>query len=91
MDNNNTDSEKEIKEANLSFYRDGYSIAAKEITGFDELTPLFKAMQNQYMAISKLTQSFAQRVHRENKPIKCEKDEKEEEDEKAASEKEGRG
>ncbi len=65
--------DKEDKQANLSFYQDGYSIAANTITDFESLTPLFKGMQEQYIAVSKLTQSFAQRVHRENKPIRCEK------------------
>ncbi len=66
-------SEKKDKEANISFYKDGYSIAANSITDFGSLTPLFKGMQEQYTAVSKLTQSFAQRVHREKRPIQCEK------------------
>ncbi len=73
MGNNKAEDEKEIKEGNLSFYRDGYGIASRDITDFKSLTPLFEAMQEQYTAISKLTQSFAIRVHRENKPINCEK------------------
>ncbi|SMO52309.1 Putative zinc-or iron-chelating domain-containing protein [Saccharicrinis carchari] len=61
------------KENNLSFYRDGYTIAATRITDFSSLTPLFKAMQELYTAISILTQSFGQRTHRQNKPIACKK------------------
>ena len=64
---------KHEKENNLTFFKDGYTIASKEITDFNSLTPLFKAMQTQYTAISQLTQSFAMRTHQQNKPIACEK------------------
>ncbi len=61
------------KETNLTFYKDGYTIASKEISDFKSLTPLFKAIQTQYTAISQLTQSFAMRTHQQNKPIACKK------------------
>ncbi len=64
--------EKRNKEMNLSFYKDGYTIASKEITDFESLTPLFKGMQTQYSAISQLTQSFALRTYQEGNPIQCE-------------------
>ncbi len=64
--------DKKNKEMNLSFYKDGYTIASKEVIDFETLTPLFRGMQTQYSAISQLTQSFALRTHQEGKPIKCE-------------------
>jgi Fe-S-cluster containining protein len=73
MDSDNTGDKKVSKEANLAFFKDGYTIASREITDFDSLTPLFKGIQMQYEAISQLTQSFALRTHREGKPIQCEK------------------
>ncbi|WP_158027285.1 YkgJ family cysteine cluster protein [Labilibacter marinus] len=60
-------------ETNLTFYKDGYTIASREVTDFNSLTPLFKGMQSQYAAISQLTQSFAMRTHQQNKPIACHK------------------
>jgi len=66
-------SDKEIKERNLTFYKDGYTIASREVIDFNTLTPLFKGMQTQYSAIGQLIQSFALRTHQEGKPIKCEK------------------
>ncbi len=67
----NTD--KDQKSANLSFYHDGFTNAQRGLADFSSLTPLFKAMQSQYSAVSRLTQSFAMRTHREERPIQCEK------------------
>ncbi len=58
-------------ENNLRFYSDGYTIASSEITNFDSLTPLFKGIRKQYMAISDLTHSFTKRTHQQNQPIAC--------------------
>ncbi len=71
MDNKQQNAQE--KQANLTFYKDGYSIASQAITNFDSLTPLFKGIQAQYSAISQLTQSFAMRTHQQNKPIACQK------------------
>ncbi|TLX72415.1 YkgJ family cysteine cluster protein [Labilibacter sediminis] len=73
MNNDKVDPGKKDKEMNLSFYKDGYSIASQNITDFKSLTPLFKGMQIQYTEIGKLIQSFAQRTHEQNKPIACSK------------------
>jgi Fe-S-cluster containining protein len=73
MNSENKTQDKKEKEANLAFYKDGYTIASREVTDFTSLTPLFKGMQAQYMAVSQLTQSFAMRTHQQNKPIACEK------------------
>jgi Fe-S-cluster containining protein len=73
MDKEKSNQENKEKETNLTFYRDGYTIASREITDFENLTPLFKGMQVQYSAIGQLIQSFAVRTHQEGKPIKCEK------------------
>jgi len=70
---NKEQEEKQNKEMNLSFYKDGYTIASTEITDFNGLTPLFRGMQMQYSAISQLIQSFALRTHQEGNPIQCEK------------------
>lgn len=56
---------------NLRFYSDGYTLASTEITNFDSLTPLFKGMQKQYIAISELTHSFGKRTYEQNQPIAC--------------------
>ncbi len=72
MMSNKEQEEKKNKEMNLSFYKDGYTIASNEVTDFKSLTPLFKGMQLQYSAISQLTQSFALRTHQEGNPIQCE-------------------
>lgn len=61
------------KETNLRFYNDGYMIAATEITDFNSLSPLFKGIQKQYLAISDLTRSFGQRSILEKQPIACAK------------------
>ncbi|WP_430936132.1 YkgJ family cysteine cluster protein [Saccharicrinis sp. 156] len=73
MTDKNNEPQFNDKERNLTFYKDGYTIAAREVTDFDNLTPLFKGMQSQYNAISQLTQSFAMRTHQQHKPIACEK------------------
>jgi Fe-S-cluster containining protein len=73
MNSENNSQNKNDKAANLTFYKDGYTIASREVTDFKSLTPLFQGMQSQYMAISQLTQSFAMRTHQQNKPIACEK------------------
>ncbi len=59
------------KENNLRFYSDGYTIASNEITDFKSLTPLFRGIQKQYLAISELTHSFAKRTYQQNRPIVC--------------------
>ncbi|GAF04849.1 YkgJ family cysteine cluster protein [Saccharicrinis fermentans] len=73
MTDKSKDSPFNEKERNLTFYKDGYTIASREVTDFHSLTPLFKGMQSQYSAISQLTQSFAARTQQQNKPIACEK------------------
>ncbi|MCW3807965.1 YkgJ family cysteine cluster protein [Plebeiibacterium marinum] len=73
MGNTDKSEEKRNKEANLEFYKDGYTIASREVVDFDSLTPLFKGMQVQYTVMSQLTQTFAMRAHQEGKAIQCEK------------------
>ncbi len=68
-----TESSSKDKEINLTFYKDGYTLASNHIVDFKTLTPLYIGMQAQYQAVSQLTQSFAQRTYEQNKPIACKK------------------
>lgn len=61
------------KELNLTFYKDGYTIASNNVTNFKSFTPLFTGMQLQYQTVSELTQIFAQKAHEEKTPIACKK------------------
>lgn len=73
MDHTNHKQNSSDKETNLVFYKDGYTVASQNIVNFDSLTPLFKAMQTQYIEIGKLIESFGKRTHLQNKPIVCAK------------------
>lgn len=69
--NEDDEAVRKTKENNLRFYSDGYAIASNEITDFKSLTPLFRGIQKQYIAISELTHSFAKRTYLQNVPIAC--------------------